>query len=412
MREQGHKRGTAYLLVLIAVLVTVAIGVTGAMVHKSRREHLIRASEIEHARQIAQAGLELAVAYIQADDSWRTLRGLGVWMDEEPLLGGLLTVTAHDSDGNATDDYDDQVTLIAEGTFGRARQSVSATFTPVRVALSSLSYGASAVDDLGFNGTLNADVPVAANSSSSALLSSVRTPVYAGESITGLTYTRGTFANSGTREHPDAATVLAWYTANGTTINFASLPSGRIENVVLGPNQNPFGSPNAMGIYVINCGGASIRIRNCRIEGTIVLLNAGTSSAVEQSVNWKPASPTMPAILTQGRIAIDLTSTFLSESSQNVNFNPATAPYNGVSDSDKSDTYPSRVHGLVYATDDVTLRGTSSISGPILAGDDLGISGTITLTFEPAYAENPPKGFIKRYNMLLDTGTLARVVDD
>lgn len=412
MRSRSCKRGTAYLLVLVAVLVTVAIGVTGTMVHKSRRERLLRAWEIEHARQIAQAGLELSVAYMQADDSWRTLRGLGVWMDQEPLLDGVVTVTASDPDGNATDDYDDQITLVSEGVFGSARQTVSATFTPVRVAMSSLSYGASAGDALGFNGTLNADVPIAANGNATALLSSVRTPVYAGGTITGLTYTRSTFPNSGTREHPNTATVFDWYVANGTAIPFASLPSSRMENVVLGPNHNPYGATNPLGIYVINCGGSNIRFRNCRIAATLVLLNIGTSSAIEQSVNWSPPEPTMPALLAQGRIAIDLSGTSLSEASQNVNFNPATAPYNGVSDSDRTDSYPSRVLGLVYASDDVTLRGTTAVSGPIIASDDVPISGTVTLTFDSGYASNPPRGFIKRYNMRLDTGSLARVVDD
>lgn len=412
MKPISQRHATAYLLVLVAVLVTVSIGVTGTLVHKARRERLFRAWEIERARQIAQAGLELSVAYLQSDTSWRTLRGLGIWMDEQTLLDGVVTVTASDPDGSATDDPQDHITLTSEGRFGRARQVVAATFTPVPVAMNSLSYGASAGDALGFSGTLIADVPIAANGNSTAVSSSVRTPVYAGGLVIGSTYTNGTFPNSGTREHPDPATVFDWYTANGTTINFASLPSGKIENTVLGPNNNPYGATNPLGIYVINCAGANIKIRDCRIIGTLVLLNAGTSSTVESAVNWAPATPTMPAILSQGRIAVDLKSTPLSETTQNVNFNPATAPYNGVSDSDKSDTYPSRVRGLVYASDDVAARGTSAVSGPLLAGDDVAFAQTVTLTFDSGYAANPPRGFIKRYNMLLNTSSLARVVDD
>ncbi|MBX3367374.1 MAG: hypothetical protein KF912_08685 [Phycisphaeraceae bacterium] len=412
MQAANPRRATAYLLVLVAVLVTVSIGVTGTMVHKVRRDRLSRAWEIERAHQIAQAGMELSVAYLQSDQSWRTLRGLGVWMNNAPLLDGTVTVTASDPDGSATDDPEDDITLTSEGRFGKARQVITATFTPIPVAMDSLSYSASAGDAIGFNGTLNATEAVAANGAATALLANVFARVYAGSTISGLTYRRAIYPNSGTRQHPNPATVFDWYVANGTTISFASLPSGILERVVLAPNHNPFGATNPLGIYVIDCAGANIRIRNCRIEGTLVLLNTGTSSDIQQSVNWKPAANRMPALLVKGRIAIELTTTALSEVTHNTNFNPSTAPYNGQSDNDRVDTYPSQLHGLVYASDDIAARENSAVTGPLIAADDIAFAGTVNITFDGSYATLPPRGFISRYNMRLKAETLARVVGD
>jgi hypothetical protein len=407
----GH-RGTAYLLVLVTVMVTVAIGASSVMVHGSRRARLARAADMERARAVAQAGLELATAYVQSDIAWRANRGLGTWMSEEPVLDGFVTVVASDDDGDAKDDPTDRLTLESEGVVGAARQIVSITLEPVPIAMDCLDYASSSGDQAAFQGMLNANAPVAANSSMGALLATVRPDVYAGGSISGLSYTGTKYANSGTREHPAATTALDWYIANGTAIAFGSLPSSRIRSVVLGPNNNPYGSTNARGIYVIDCGGSSITIRECRIEGTLVLLNPGSLSKIERNVNWKPADPSLPALLVKGRITIELLSASLSEPSLGVNFNPITAPYAGASDSDTSDTYPSRLEGLLYATDDFTIQGSTTILGQVVAGDDITYDGTVSITTSPGYADAPPAGFVSRYNMLMDVGSLARVFDE
>lgn len=412
MREQGHKRGTAYLLVLIAVLVTVAIGVTGAMVHKSRREHLIRASEIEHARQIAQAGLELAVAYIQADDSWRTLRGLGVWMDEEPLLDGVVAVTAHDPDGNATDDDLDDITLISEGRYGVAVQRVSATLTPIPVAMDCLNFASSSAGNTGFEKVVTANAPIASNGSMGALLATVYADVYAGTSITGITFARSKYAYSGTRQHP-ASTVFDWYVANGTAISRSSLPGGNVEKCLLSPNSNPYGATNPRGIYVIDCAGQNIKVRDCRIEGTLVLLNVKSDSTIENTINMKPAEPTLPALLVKGAFTIKPEDKQLSESSQKVNFNPPNTPYNGLADADQLDTYPTQINGLVYVSGNLIMENTTKILGQVVGGAAISFKkDAVTITRDSRYADSPPPGFVTRYNMRLNTDSLARVVDD
>lgn len=411
MRRTDLRRGTAYLLVLVTVLITVAVGVSSVMVHRVRRERLDRIADMDRARAVAQAGLELAVAYIQSDGQWRTNRGLGTWMDGESVLDGTVTLVASDPDGDANDDAADQVTLVSEAVVGSARQAVSATFTPVPVPMTCLQYSSSSGDQTGFNGTLGSNGTLASNGSMGALLATVNANVIAGGSITGISFNGTTSSNAGTRQHP-ASSALDWYIANGTPIAYSSLPSGRISSTVIGPNRNPYGSTNAMGIYVIDCGNSNISIRNCRIEGTLVLLNAGNSSTIDQRVNWKPAMEGMPALLVQGRMRIELSSSNLSEATSTTNFNPSTAPYNGVSDNDMLDTYPSRIEGLLYATDDFVIQGSTTILGQVVATDDITYNGTVTITRSSTYTESPPQGFIARYNLLSDPASFARVIDE
>jgi hypothetical protein len=72
---------------------------------------------------------------------------------------------------------------------------------------------------------------------------------------------------------------------------------------VLNPNSNPFGSPNADGIYVIDCGNASLVIERCRIQGTLVILNPGPNSAIEGPINWEPARAGYPSLLVGAQAA-------------------------------------------------------------------------------------------------------------
>lgn len=407
------RRGTAYLLVLVTAMVAVAAGATGIMVQRARRDEIMRASDMERARQAAQSGIELATSFIQANASWRTTPGLGTWLNDAAMPGGgRATVTISDPDGNATDDELDPVTIVSEGAFGSARQVVSVRLQPRAVPMNSLAYASSAADATGFQATINANAPIATNGQMAALLANVRADVYAGGSIIGLTYARAKYPNSGTRQHPDPSTVFAWYIANGTNISVGSISGFKIEKTVIGPNRNPWGTPNPLGIYVIDCENKKVIISECRIEGTLVLLNPGAGTEVEKTVHWKPAVANLPALMVRGSIRINIDPGSLSESSANTNFNPTSAPYNGVADNDKLDTYPSRIEGLIYVSDDLTMQKASNINGQVLVGDDAAYEGNITFTRSTTYWDDPPIGFRAGYVMRTESETLARVWDD
>lgn len=171
---------------------------------------------------------------------------------------------------------------------------------------------------------------------------------------------------------------------------------------VIGPNVNPFGgSPNAEGIYWINCGGNKIVIERSRIRGTLLLVNPGAGSMVTGPIHWSPAKPGYPALLVDADTAsnadftIAATNRTLSESEDVFNYNPAGAAHPTFgTDSDTNDTYPSEIQGLVVVEDDVTFQNNSLIRGSIIAGGDLtSNSGALEVIYQPDALYSPPPGF-------------------
>jgi hypothetical protein len=244
--------------------------------------------------------------------------------------------------------------------------------------------------------------------------------VQAASAIYGSTYLRGKTAGTPARTLPVVEDVFDDYLENATSINLSDLPysflSGRysIENVVLSPASNPYGSgrTNSRGIYVINGPWINLRIRDCRIVGTLVVLNPYGSTEISKSVNWEPAEPNQPSCLVWGDLQLDLDATVLREqTSPWRNFNPPGTPFGGSEDTDTADTYPSRLGGLFYATGDLECDGETTVDGLLIAGDDCEIDGTLNLTHRTIYTDDPPPGFYTIDGMQLRRGTWRREVD-
>ena len=143
-------------------------------------------------------------------------------------------------------------------------------------------------------------------------------------------------------EMPDPDKVFEYYLSNGTPISYGQLAAGCIENVVLSAGNNPYGTQvtNVQGIYVINCQGSKVIVRNCRIRGTLVFVNASAGVDLEECIVWEPHIANFPAMMVQGNLTMAWTSqTLLSEQSLGVNFNPSSTPYQSGSDSDMLDSY-------------------------------------------------------------------------
>lgn len=169
-----------------------------------------------------------------------------------------------------------------------------------------------------------------------------------------------------------------------------------IENVTLSAKSNPFGAVNTQGVYQIDCGGADLIIRNCRIQGSLVLINPGSNSQIQGSVHWQTNDPSLAALAVKGDITIATDTAPLSELTTNTNFNRNTPwPINSTStDTDRADAYPSYIQGLIYATDNITFLNNPTLRGTTVAlGDIIVQSQTLTITYDPQIKDNPPAGF-------------------
>ncbi len=209
---------------------------------------------------------------------------------------------------------------------------------------------------------------------------------------------------------PDG-TVFDHYVTNGTTI---TVPGNLIDSVLLSPANNPYGATtNPEGIYVIDCNWQDVTIQNSRVVGTLVMLNAGNNSSIEQSVNWEPAVANYPVLLVSGQMTFDFMNTPLSEVTTGINFNPPGTGYEGAENTNKIDTFPSVIRGLVYVSGFTRTDNSVTIDGVVVVGDQLltAYGSAMNLSYDPSYMQNPPPGFAGPVQMIVSPGSWQRTIN-
>ena len=173
-----------------------------------------------------------------------------------------------------------------------------------------------------------------------------------------------------------------------------------ISKQLISPNHNPTGgATNAQGIYIIDCGGQDLKIKNSRILGTLVLQNPGGNTTIEGAMNWAPAVSGYPALFVTGNtsttIALNTTRNGLNEKETDTNFNPTGASYPGLSDDTvKDDTYPSEISGLMFFEGEVNIGGHLLHKGTLLVeGNLISTDNTLNIEYDPNIITHTPPGF-------------------
>ena len=143
-------------------------------------------------------------------------------------------------------------------------------------------------------------------------------------------------------------------------------------------------------------------------------------SEIAGSIHWAPAVisadpmvASMPSLLSNKRINLSCTSVALDEGLVNANFNSSGTPYNDSQDSDRSDSYPSIINGVVYTESDIVIANSPTIMG-VLVGDNniTATNATLTLKYDPLYFErNAPPGFQAAVTYFVMPGSYRQVVD-
>jgi len=409
------RRGSAYITVLGTALAITVIGLSGIMASRVRLRWARNADDFANARLYAVSAIEMGLLRIQSNSDWRTFYGNGTWEADKLIGTGTYTLLGVDpADGNLADDPMHPLLLTGIGVSDDAIYKVSTTMVARVVpydCLASAVHAAGAVTIT--SATIGADAPLTSNLSVTATLASVQADVEAAGTILGLTYFGSTKPLAPTRTMP-GADVFDFYKANGTTISYGALPSGMIQNVLLGPTNNPYSAAlNPSGIYVIDCANQPIVIKNCRIYGTLVLLNTNASSCIEGAVVWGPVVANYPSLLVSGSFKLNLSSTALNEGDLGINLNPPGAPYAGVTDVLIDDTYPSRLNGLFYVSGAVTVQQNTTLYGLLVGGGSLTLplGTTFNVTFDSRFYDDPPPGFTDAPDMYVADGSWRRVVN-
>ena len=420
-RHNNARRGSTYMLILgLSLIVTVlALGAIAAVRARSRAS--LGMEGVAEARLYAHAAIEIGRLRIATNPAWRNLFPNGVWGANAPVGSGTYTLEGIDpGDGDLADDDADPVVLIGTGRKGPARQKMQVTLVPDVRGLSCLAAALHAGSDLTVNGsgdTINAGGALVSTNGKLSNAGTIDGDVDA-QSVKVLgTITGTTTAPAPAKEMPDG-TVFDYYIANGTPINVTSIPLSAgfrsMEEQVLSPAVNPWGThaTNPEGIYVIDCQGQKVAITNCRIVGTLALLNAGGVSEV-YTVNWEPAVGNYPALMVQGNVDFYVNSGNLLEEGPPLkfNFNPVGTPYLGVQDGDTADTYPVVIKGLVYVSGAVNTWQSPDFRGVVVVGGVLSATGDMSLTYQQTFLNNPPPGFLAPAGMKISPGSWKQVVD-
>ena len=355
------------------------------------------------AQALARSGLEFALHKIEIEvdanpTTWRQAFTSNLESSPITLGPGTFTWVIKDPTNNMSDNPLDPFTVIATGRTNSTayKLSIEMKTGPANTPLNCLK-SAIISELMNFQScTLNSAQKIQANDKTWATGSSqINADVNAVTGIKGVGY-NGANRTGVTPYDMPGSSVYDYYIKQGTSIDYASIPFSTLQNLVISPANNPFGTTNTEGIYVINCNSNDLIITKCRIVGTLVIQNARTVY-ISDEVTWEPAYPNYPALLTNGMLHFQQNNRRLNESDANANFNPIGTPWKGQAEIDKGDDYPNVIAGLIYVDDniwvaadaDVTLEGVL-VSTHAFEMDD---HSSLTILYRDTYFNNPPPGF-------------------
>ncbi|MCC6971668.1 MAG: hypothetical protein IT434_15765 [Phycisphaerales bacterium] len=400
------RRGSAYVLVLGAAMIVAMIGVGGAIASRTARRAAQLDSDGAALNHAALGALRAAAGNAQNTIAWRAAAKAAAPLSLTVDGIAVSAVGSDPDDADLSNDLFDRVTLVATASKGQARRIVSMTLGPDDTLSDALGSAVHSNGDITVSGgaVLMATGRVSTNGSITG--GTIRADAAAVGAIAGtISGTQTTLASAFTMP----SGLEARYEAIGTAIPLSAFASRRIEKNVLGPAKNPFGSTNALGVYVIDCAGQAFEVRDARLNCTLVLKDC-SKLTLSSGVLWTAPRSDWPLVICSGPIHSDMVAANLSEVTANTNFNPTNMAYDGVTDTDKSDSYPSMLRGIVYSASDFSINsGALTLEGAAILAGEVKVSGTGSLRVR-FKCDSAPPGFGER-EYTADLSSLARVVE-
>ncbi|NRA56940.1 MAG: hypothetical protein HRU13_02315 [Phycisphaerales bacterium] len=417
-RTTSGRRGAAYIVALLAGTIVTITGLAALSVSTTQARTAAIEDRLANARLNAHSAIEYGKAAVSAhlaDGGTRTDL-FGTINPGWNYTGGRASWRLREIGGATLNNIDGPVVLEATGESGVSTFRYDAILAPSGIPLDVLEMGmyAGGIMEFSSGAGITSEDPIG----SAALVDNdaaiVNADVESAGNITGATYLGSTTRGVAPRILPDSA-LFAYYQSIGETIALSDLTwrsnSYWLENTLLSPNSNPFGSTNPLGIYVIDCQSQWVSLANVRVVGTLVLLNATNSIWIHTRTLVQPAYPWMPSLLVQGDAGFYAGDVALSEATAGVNLNPRGTPYLFESDGDTSDSYPSEIQGLIYVSDDVQFYLPSqTIHGKLIVGDTIQVRSGVDVDIfdDPDIERYPPFGFFEDTGgLVLDPNTIT-----
>jgi hypothetical protein len=404
--------GSIYVHVLASSLLLAIIGLGSIYANRVQVRLCRLMKDSAEARTCATSAVELGLLHVKLDSNWRTTWPNGTWMQDKPLGAGTFTLQGTDpQDNDLADSPYDALVLTGIGAKGVARHKAQVVLVPVIKPLECLRsclQGSGSLQVTGGNKVTAVNAPVCTNGQ----LDNSGTIDGAAEAQsinhTG-TVTGGLTVPGTIKQMPDSG-LIAKYAAKGTAVP----SSGTLEKFVLAPGYSTFGTSDPNGLYVVNTNGTNITIRKCRINGTLVVLAGTKSVTLDEPIFLQNYRSDFPVLLISGNVIIKNTSatTCLTESGCSTNFNPTGAPYNGVTNSTETDSYPNEIDGLVHIEGSLRLQQTAKIVGAVICNGSIICEGTNnTITYTPSLYACPPKWYTYVDGMKLSPQSWKQIVN-
>lgn len=405
-RRPRRRRGALYISVLAVATIVAVMGFSAIHVARLHLTAATHDSDRYNAKLLAISAIEHAIAEFNTNSNWESDYTPGVeYPLTAPSIGGGTFAW------KLVDLGLQQRRIEGIGRVGDARCAFQ---VDLGVSGTWLECGMLSGGDVTVGTTTKAsdltvyNAPVCTNSVFTNNLGTTTANVEA-QVING-TVSGTQTAPAAMRALPDSEHVFSEYVVHGSPLG-----TTQIQRQLISPYSNPNGATNPEGIYVIDANGGVVVVRESRIVGTLVVLNA-TAVELRDQVNWEPARPNFPALIVQGDIRLRLVNGTLQEDDEGVNFNPVQTPYNGVSDASLGDSYPSAIAGIVYCSGNLLMDGNSNgnimvIDGVVIANGTCTINqeASVFIEYNSQHLADPPPGFRPQSINQIQRGSWRRV---
>ena len=390
--QPDHRRvGSAYAMILGVSAVLMVIGLAAVSVARIDTRGVSADNDWSEAQTLALSAAEHALARIAITEDWRSRLSGTV---SAPMGNGTMQwQITDDSDGQLADDVEEPVLIVAGGQVGQSSYKLGLRCFVVGEPLEALSKGLCAGGDIyvssgaqltGTDGVVSTNDTLLASHWSSRVVGDVEAKsVYWQFNVTG-----DVLSPAPEKDMPNSR-VVAMYRELATDISGRTL----IRRQAIGPGRNPWGPPNANGVYYLDAPSANVTLRDSRMLGTLIVrCNRLTISGNVLLENFRKD---MPVLIVDGdlELAYESTGSQLREKDEGTNFNPAGAPFEGVSDSDESDKYPSEIRGLVHVRGDLTLKNTALVRGAVVCDKDVRCDGANEIVHDDDLSDRPILGY-------------------
>jgi hypothetical protein len=339
--------------------------------------------EIKEACVYAELGVRHALRYTIDDPLWRQHLSSGPWLQDVSVGDATYSLTGIDTtDGDLSNDDGDPVELTCTATVDQVTRTVQLNARQQPYEILRYAVAAGGIINISNHVLITGDV----TSNNKIDKSGGDTWIFGNaESVGSISETSnitGTVSpGSAAKEFPDSTTISAYYQA-ATTIPYQT----SMERILLSPTNNPYGPTNPDGLYKMVCSNQRLVIKQCRIVGTLFLINPKSDSRIEISINWQPARADYPALIIDGACLEIITNQDLSEADISfVDLNlPGEIGYGSV-----ISVFPNEINGLVYSTGKLILDQNSKIKGAVIAGGDIELKDYSSCIYNADIYNNP-----------------------